>query len=254
MSDVLQVRNISKHFGGNIAVANVSFEIKSGTVTALIGPNGAGKTTLFNLITNLVSATEGEVFFLGRPISGMSIEAVASMGIIRTFQTARVFPGMTVLENVSTGAHRLMRAHPGMQMLAAPSARQEEQEVRSRADALLEIVGLSAYRDQVAAELPMGAQKLLELIRALMASPQLLLLDEPAAGLNDMETIELAGTLSAIRESGVTIMVIEHNMALVMGVADQVVVLDAGRTVAVGPPSEIQRSREVIDAYIGSNE
>ncbi len=254
MNAALQVRNVSRRFGGNLAVADVSFEIAPGTVTALIGPNGAGKTTLFNVITNLLPASAGEVFFFGRATQGMAIEAVASMGLVRTFQTARVFPGMTVLENASVGAHRLMRAGTCWQMLSMPPARREEKAVRARAEALLEIAGLSAERDRPATELPMGAQKLLEVIRALMAAPRLLLLDEPAAGLNDTETAELMATLGAIRDSGITLLVVEHNMALVMGVADQIVVLDAGRTVAIGPPAQIQRNRAVIDAYVGREE
>jgi branched-chain amino acid transport system ATP-binding protein len=220
-------------------------------VTALIGPNGAGKTTLFNLVTNLLPASAGHVELFGQPIDALTAEEIAALGLIRTFQTARVFPGMTVLENVAVGAHRLMKAPAWRQMLAMSAARGEERAIRERAARLLDIAGLSAVRDRAATDLPMGSQKLLEVIRALMASPRLLLLDEPAAGLNDTETAELSAMLSAIRDRGITLLVVEHNMSLVMGVADQIVVLDAGRTVAIGPPSEIRTNRAVIEAYVG---
>ncbi len=254
MSAALEVRNLSKRFGGNVAVAEVSFSIARGTVMALIGPNGAGKTTLFNVITNLMPATSGEVFFFGAPIGGVAVEKVAATGLVRTFQSARVFPGMTVLENVSMGAHRLMRVPAYQQMLATRAAREEERFVRQRAELLLEIAGLAAERNRAATELPMGAQKILEVIRALMSAPRLLLLDEPAAGLNDTETADLMALLAAIRDSGITLLIVEHNMSLVMGVADQIVVLDAGRTVAIGTPGEIQGNRAVIDAYVGREE
>jgi branched-chain amino acid transport system ATP-binding protein len=178
-------------------------------------------------------------------------ERIAALGLIRAFQTARVFPGMTVLENVMVGAHRLMAVPAYQQMLWSPGARREERSVRERAEALLDIAGLIASRNRPASDLPMGAQKLLEVIRALMAAPRLLLLDEPAAGLNDTETAELSAMLRAIRAGGITLLVVEHNMSLVMGVADQVVVLDAGRTVAIGTPAEIRTNAAVIEAYVG---
>ena len=251
MTPALQVRHMNKTFGGVQAIIDVSFSVAPGTVTALIGPNGAGKTTLFNLITNLLPATGGTVELFGRPIGALRAEEIAARGLIRAFQTARVFPGMTVLENVAVGAHRLMKAPGWRQMLATPGARREERAIRERAELLLDIGGLSSVRDRAASELPMGAQKLLEVIRAVMAAPRLLLLDEPAAGLNDTETAELSAMLSAIRDRGITLLVVEHNMSLVMGVADQIVVLDAGRTVAIGPPAEIRRNRAVIEAYVG---
>jgi branched-chain amino acid transport system ATP-binding protein len=251
MTPALQLHNMSKRFGGVQAITDVSFAVTPGTVTALIGPNGAGKTTLFNLITNLLPATGGTVELFGRPIGALTAEEIAARGLVRTFQTARVFPGMTVLENVAVGAHRLMQAPGWRQMLAMPGARREERAIRKRAALLLDIAGLSGVRDRAASELPMGAQKLLEVIRALMAAPKLLLLDEPAAGLNDSETAELSAMLRAIRDRGITLLVVEHNMSLVMGVADQIVVLDAGRTVAIGPPADIRRNHAVIEAYVG---
>jgi branched-chain amino acid transport system ATP-binding protein len=247
----LEVTRLHKSFGGVDAVADVSFTVPPATVTALIGPNGAGKTTLFNLVTHLLPATSGAVQYFGAPLDGLSAEQIAARGLIRAFQTARVFPGMTVLENVMVGAHRLMRVPAYRQMLWSLGARREERSVRARAETLLEIAGLLGARDRPASELPMGAQKLLEVIRALMAAPRLLLLDEPAAGLNDTETAELAVLLRAIRDGGITLLVVEHNMSLVMGVADQIVVLDAGRTIAIGPPSEIRTNAAVIEAYVG---
>ncbi len=251
MTPALEVRNMNKTFGGVQAITDVSFAVPPGTVTALIGPNGAGKTTLFNLITNLLPATAGSVELFGQPIGTLTAEEIAGLGLIRTFQTARVFPGMTVLENVAVGAHRGMNAPAWQQMLATPAARREERATRERARLLLDIAGLSSVCDRAASDLPMGSQKLLEVIRALMASPRLLLLDEPAAGLNDTETAELSAMLSAIRDRGITLLVVEHNMSLVMGVADQIVVLDAGRTVAIGPPAAIRTDRAVIEAYVG---
>ena len=247
----LDIRNLSKIFGGLKAVSEVSFAVPAGTLTAVIGPNGAGKTTLFNLVTNIYRADAGEVRFFDEPIIGLSPTEVAARGLIRTFQSARVFPGMTALENVMSGAHLHVRAGAAAQMLMLGGARREEARLRERAGALLDLVGLSGFADAAATDLPMGSQKLLEVVRAMMAQPRLLLLDEPAAGLNDSETAELAELLRAIRDSGTTVMVVEHNMALVMGVADEVVVLDAGSVVTVGSPARIQADPRVIAAYVG---
>ncbi|MGC2519746.1 MAG: ABC transporter ATP-binding protein [Burkholderiales bacterium] len=247
----LEAIGLGKSFGGLRAASNVSFTVPDGSLTALIGPNGAGKTTLFNLITNLYRPDTGDVRFCGLSLAGRSPGEIAALGLVRTFQAARIFPGMTAIENVLAGAHLLVRAHPFAQMLWLPGARREERDLGRKAEALLDLVGLTAFRDAAATELPMGAQKLLEVTRALMAQPRLVLLDEPAAGLNDSETAELAALLRAVRDSGVTVMVVEHNMSLVMGVADQVIVLDAGSIVASGTPSEIQQDARVIEAYVG---
>ncbi len=251
-SPALEVLDVSRRFGGLLAVDQVSFTIAQGGLSALIGPNGAGKTTLFNAITNLFPPSAGEVRFLGESLAGLAGDRIARLGLIRTFQSARVFPGMTVLENALAGACLHVRAHPAAQMLRLPGARAEERKLRGKAEALLDLIGLLAFRDSAATDLPMGAQKNLEVVRALMANPRMLLLDEPAAGLNDSETADLAALLTAIRDTGVTIMVVEHNMSLVMGIADQVIVLDAGKLVAVGSPTEIQANRRVIEAYVGA--
>jgi branched-chain amino acid transport system ATP-binding protein len=250
----LKVVNVTKRFGGLAAISDVSLEVPDGSLTALIGPNGAGKTTLFNLVTNLFLPTVGEIFFYGTSLNRLAPRRIADLGLIRTFQTARVFPGMTVLENVLVGGHRHIRRHAAEQMLWLSSARREERELTTRADAFLDLVGLARFRDEAATDLPMGSQKLLEVIRALMARPRLLLLDEPAAGLNDSETAELGSLLRAVRDVGVTLMVVEHNMSLVMDVADRVMVLDAGLLVASGTPKEIRQNARVIEAYVGQSE
>ena len=247
----LEVSGLTRSFGGVRACDNVSFTVPHGHLTAVIGPNGAGKTTVFNLVTNLYAADAGAVRFYGTPILGLAPAEIAAMGLIRTFQSARIYPGMTALENALAGAHLHIRAGAWRQMLWLGSARREEAALTRKAEALLDLTGLSPFRDAAATDLPMGGQKLLEVVRALMAEPRLLLLDEPAAGLNDAETADLASLLRAVRDSGVTVMVVEHNMSLVMGVADEVIVLDAGTIVAQGSPREIQRNERVIAAYVG---
>ncbi len=247
----LEARGLDKTFGGVHAVRDVSFTIPAGTLTALIGPNGAGKSTLFNLLTNLYPADKGTVTFFAAPLRGLPSDRVARLGLVRTFQTARVYPGMTVRENVVAGAHMIARTSPWAYALRLPSAQREERTLFARADALLDALGIGALRDRDATALPLGTQKIVELARALIGRPKMLLLDEPAAGLNDAETAELSALLLAIHRSGTTVFVVEHNMGLVMGIADRILVLDAGILIAQGSPAEIRANHAVIEAYVG---
>jgi len=250
----LEVRGLSKSFGGVAAVKDASFTVPEGSLTALIGPNGAGKSTMFNLVTNLYRPDSGEVILSGRPIIGLRPDRITSLGLFRTFQTARVFPQLSVLDNVLVGGYRLGRAGYLAQALRLRRSRQEERQMAARAGRLLEVMGLADRADQRAAVLPLAAQKYLELARALMARPSVVLFDEPAAGMNDAETAELGMILRAVRDTGHTVVVVEHNMSLVMGVCDQVVVMDAGSVIAAGPPQAVQNDPLVISAYFGAAE
>ena len=250
-NDAIVVENVTKAFGGVHAISDVSFTVRSGSLSALIGPNGAGKSTMFNLLTNLYIADAGKVSYFGEDLVGMRSDRIARLGLIRTFQTARVFAGMSVLENVLAGAHIGNQASILEQSLAMPRAKAGERGTREKAKSLLDMLGLAEHADEPAVSLPLGLQKLLEIARALMAGPRVLLLDEPAAGLNDTETLRLAELLAAINAAGVTMVVVEHNMSLVMSISQDIVVLDAGRVIARGTPAEVQTNERVIEAYVG---
>jgi len=248
---LLETRELSRSFGGIQAVREVSFSVPRGAIVAIIGPNGAGKTTLFNLIAGTVRPDGGSVLFRGEAITARKPHAIAALGIARTFQTTKLFPRMTVLENVMVGRHPRTRSGFVAGMLSLPRTWREEREIREKALAILDEFGLGAHAGATAGGLPFGLQRLVEFARALATEPALLLLDEPAAGLNIYETGELAGLIARIRDRGVTCLLVEHDMSLVMNVSDGVIVLDQGRKIAEGPPREVQRNPEVIRIYLG---
>jgi branched-chain amino acid transport system ATP-binding protein len=248
---LLDVSGIEKSFGGVTALADVRFHVPAGVVYAVIGPNGAGKTTLFNTLCGLYRPDGGTVRFDGEPLVGLAPHAVARRGVSRTFQNLQIFLNMTVLENVMVGCH--LRARSGLlaACLRLPSVAREERQVREWAREALGFCGLGPLEGLEASALPYGVLKRVEVARALAASPRLLLMDEPAAGLNDTETAEIGQLIRRIRDSGVTVLLVEHNMDLVMHVADRVLVLEYGSVLAEGTPAEIQSNRRVIDAYLG---
>ena len=248
---LLHVRGLTKGFGGVMAVNDVDFAVREGQIKAMIGPNGAGKTTIFNLITGVFPPSRGSVAFRGRPIVGLGPHAIASLGIGRTFQAVQLFGEMTVLENAMLGRHPKSRCGILASALHTPAMRREERAIREASLGMLKAVGLQDKAGQVAAALPYGEQRLTEIARALATEPALLLLDEPAAGLNRQEKARLGDLILRLRGRGITILLVDHHMDLVMGISDEVLVLNYGEKIAEGPPGEIQRHREVITAYLG---
>lgn len=251
MSALLELRGIGMSFGGLRAVDSLSFGVEKGHIVGLIGPNGAGKTTVFNMITGVYKPTDGQIFWEGKEITGTRPDRVAALGIRRTFQTIRLFSGMTVFENVRAGCHMRTRQSWWQGMLSLPAQRREEAELAARTHDVLRRLDLDKVANERAVSLAYGVQRRVELARTLVAEPKLIILDEPAAGLNDAESAELNETIFAIRDSGITVLLVEHDMNVVMNVTDHIVVINFGRKIAEGNAEAIRGNQAVIEAYLG---
>ena len=251
---LLEVSNLNKRFGGLQAVDDVSFSVRKGTIKAIIGPNGAGKTTLFNLLTGVIPPDSGSIIFDENAVQGFKPYIVAGLGMARTFQHIRLFAGMTALENIMVGRHTHSRSGFVSGMLNLPCTGKEENSIRDKSLEIMNFLSLEEHADSDAASLAYGQQRIVELGRALACEPKLLLLDEPAAGLNMRETVEMAKLISKIRDTGITILLVEHDMSLVMNISDEILVLSYGQKIADDIPLAIQKNPEVIRIYLGEDD
>ncbi len=254
MSTILNLDKVTIRFGGLTAVDSLNLAVREGEILALIGPNGAGKSTVFNLITSIYKPTQGAITFNGKSLHGVPTYKVASLGITRTFQTIRLFPELSVLDNVLIGAH--IRGKAGLldSFTRLPRMKREEIDLKEKALEALDFMALAAKREEKAKNLSYGEQRRLEIARALVSKPQILLLDEPAAGMNPQEKLVLMDMIRRIRDMGVTIFLVEHDMKLVMGISERIAVLDYGRKIAEGTPAEVRTNKAVIEAYLGSGQ
>ena len=251
MTKLLEVNNLTMEFGGVVALKEVNLHVSAGEIAALIGPNGAGKTTVFNVVTGYYQPTKGDVLLNSQSVLGLKSNKIARLGLARTFQNIRLFGDMTALENVMTGSDSRNKVGLVGSIIGTSRSRQEESLSHSRAAELLNFMGISHRSGQLARNLPYGDQRRLEIARALALEPKVLLLDEPAAGFNPQEKVELGDLIKKIRDAGFAVLLIEHDMSLVMKISDRVSVLDFGQKIAEGTPSEIQNNQKVIDAYLG---
>jgi branched-chain amino acid transport system ATP-binding protein len=248
---LLEVKNLSKHFGGIRAIEDISFSMQRGMILSIIGPNGAGKTTLFNCLTGFMKPTKGSIVLSDRDISGFAPDKISRLGISRTFQNIRLFREMTVIENVMVALHSRIQSGLFSAIVRPKPFRKEERNVREKAFEYLGIIGLDAFADAISGSLPYGIQRKIEIARALATEASLLLLDEPTAGMNPYETGEMMVIIKKLRELGKTIVLIEHDMKVVMGISERIVVLDHGVKIAEGIPYEIKNNQMVIEAYLG---